>query len=114
MHQSTLQFVSHVGLTLDAISHGISGGERWSVGDVQSKLAAAFKEPDEWGPGTVIDICRGSPAEGYDSNSGCRRTPHSSVTKVEMLCTQGTFAIFRLCTMGCAVPLAMGCVAHRA
>ena len=33
------------------------GGERWSVGDVQSKLAAAFKEPDEWGPGTVIDIC---------------------------------------------------------
>jgi acetolactate synthase I/II/III large subunit len=58
MHQSTLQFVSHVGLTLDAISHGISGGERWSVDDVQSKLAAAFKEPDEWGPGTVIDICR--------------------------------------------------------
>mgnify|MGYP006127699671 FL=1 len=108
MHQSTLQFVSHVGLTLDAISHGISGGERWSVGDVQSKLAAAFKEPDEWGPGTVIDICREVlPRDTVATvDAGAHRILLSQ--KWKCFAPKELLQSSALCTMGCAVPLAMG------
>ena len=62
MHQSNLQFVSHVGLTLDALSAGTEATPSWSDGkidEVQDSLTTAFAEPEEWGPGVVIDICRG-------------------------------------------------------
>ena len=111
MHQSSLQFVSHVGLTLDAISEGVATTPSWSGGktnEVRDRLTSAFAETDAWGPGVVIDICREMlPRDTVATvDSGAHRILLSQ--KWHCYAPKGLLQSSALCTMGCAVPLAMG------
>jgi acetolactate synthase-1/2/3 large subunit len=111
MHQSTLQFVSDVGMTLDAISTGISGRQTWSSGEntsAKKALALAFAEEAEWGPGVIMDICREElPRDAIATvDSGAHRILLSQ--KWRCYHPKGLLQSSALCTMGCAVPLAMG------
>ncbi|WP_299851959.1 thiamine pyrophosphate-binding protein [uncultured Roseovarius sp.] len=111
MHQSSLQFVSHVGLTLDALSNGIATMPSWSGGktdEVRDRLTSAFAETDAWGPGVVIDICRDMLPESTVAtvDSGAHRILLSQ--KWRCYAPKGLLQSSALCTMGCAVPLAMG------
>ncbi|WP_170430209.1 thiamine pyrophosphate-binding protein [Ruegeria arenilitoris] len=111
MHQSSLQFVSHVGRTLDAISNGVAAKSRWSDGKINSvrkSLTSAFAETEVWGPGTVIDICREVlPKETVATvDSGAHRILLSQ--KWSCYAPKGLLQSSAFCTMGCAVPLAMG------
>lgn len=111
MHQSTLQLVSHVGLTLDALSDGIATTPSWSGGKVdvvRDSLTTAFAETEAWGPGVVIDICRDMLPKNTVAtvDSGAHRILLSR--KWQCYAPKGLLQSSALCTMGCAVPLAMG------
>lgn len=111
MHQSTLQLVSHVALTLDALSDGVATTPSWSGGRidvVRDTLTTACSETEAWGPGVVIDICRDvllkNTVATVDSGA------HRILLSQKWLCfaPKGLLQSSALCTMGCAVPLAMG------
>lgn len=111
MHQSSLQFVADIGMTLEALSDEITPCDTWSGGKieaVQTALAQAFAEPGAWGPGTVIDICRDVlPRDAVaTADSGAHRILLSQ--KWRCYHPRGLLQSSALCTMGCAVPLAMG------
>ena len=111
MHQATLNFVADTGATLNALSHGIVSQETWAAGEVATAKAAlsqAFPTDDQWGPAAIVDECRkGLPEDVViTADSGAHRILLSQMwpcqTPREL--TQSS----ALCTMGCAVPLAMG------
>lgn len=111
MHQTSLSFLADTGATLDALSDGIKPRTTWpdgAPGQVRTALAKAFPTDDAWGPGGVIDTCRTvlPPDTIATVDSGAHRillsqmwTCHDPRT---LLQSSG------LCTMGCAVPLAIG------
>lgn len=111
MHHATLSFIAATGAALDALSQATTPQDTWTEGQVpalKAALTAAFPTDEPWGPGAVIDTCRKAmpPDTIATVDSGAHRimlsqmwacpTPHS------LLQSSG------LCTMGCAVPLAMG------
>jgi acetolactate synthase-1/2/3 large subunit len=111
MHQATLNFVSDCAATLAALSSGQSTKSTWAGGELtaaKSALAMAFPNDDKWGPAAVIDTCRKIlPAGTLASvDSGAHRILLSQMWTCEAprALTQST----ALCTMGCAVPLAIG------
>lgn len=111
MHQATVNFVTDCAATLTALSVGISARETWTDGRIaaaKSALSAAFPADDVWGPAAVIDECRRAlPASALASaDSGAHRILLSQM----WTCTEprGLMQSSGLCTMGCAVPLAIG------
>ncbi len=111
MHQSTLNFVADCAATLQALSDGTAPHDTWTGGEIEaarSALAAAFPTDPEWGPAAVIDTCRQvMPRNTLASvDSGAHRILLSQMW--------GTYAprdlmqSSALCTMGCAIPLAIG------
>jgi len=111
MHQASLNFIADTGSSLDTLTDGVSPVETWRDGEIaktQSQLAADFPIDEDWGPGAVINECR-------------KRLPNDTVATVDsgahriLLSQMWTCHEPRtllqssaLCTMGCAVPLAMG------
>ncbi len=111
MHQASLHFVAESGATLKALQSGVTAGDTWSGGEIETArvdLAEAFPTKETWGPAAVIDECR-------------RRLPQDTVATVDsgahriLLSQMWTCHAPRsllqstaLCTMGCAVPLAIG------
>ena len=111
MHQATLSFIADTGATLQALSAGATATETWTNGEiatVKSALSDAFPKNEEWGPGAVIDTCRTAlPADTIATvDSGAHRILLSQM----WTCTipRTLLQSSGLCTMGCAVPLAMG------
>ncbi len=111
MHQATLSFIADTGATLAALSEAIPPCNTWQGGEVaavKAKLAAAFPQDDEWGPAAVIAECRSAlPADAIATvDSGAHRILLSQMWACQeprtLLQSSG------LCTMGCAVPLAIG------
>lgn len=111
MHQATLSFLAHTGATLAALSDHLGPRAAWSDGEpgvVADALAKAFPRTDEWGPGAVIDTCRTVlPRNAIATvDSGAHRILLSQMwecyTPRTLLQSSG------LCTMGCAIPLAIG------
>ncbi|MEJ6396316.1 thiamine pyrophosphate-binding protein [Yoonia sp. 208BN28-4] len=110
MHQATLSFIADTGATLDAFSTA-APRKTW-VGDepAQTKnlLSKAFPQDDVWGPSGVIAACRDAlPADAIATvDSGAHRILLSQMWTCDaprtLLQSSG------LCTMGCAVPLAIG------
>ncbi len=111
MHQAGLNFVADTGATLAMISQGVVPVDTWNGGEVpavKQTLDAAFPQDDEWGAAGVIAQCR----ESLPSNtiatvdSGAHRILLSQMWSCAaprtLLQSSG------LCTMGVAVPLAMG------
>lgn len=111
MHQTTLSFVADTGATLAALSDGITAQDTWTSGEIdkiKQALAQAFPKDDPWGPAGVIAECRDVLPDDTIAtvDSGAHRILLSQMWACDaprtLLQSSG------LCTMGCAVPLAIG------
>ncbi len=111
MHQSSVNFVANTGATLNVLGADLPGGNTWPEGEitqVKAALAKAFPTDEAWGPAAVIDECRKAlPAETLaTADSGAHRILLSQMWPVSE--PRGLMQSSAFCTMGCAVPLALG------
>ena len=111
MHQAGMNLVAHCAPTLAALSEGVAPRATWpdgAPGETRAALARAFPRDDDWGPAAVIDECRRSlPRDALaTADSGAHRILLSQMW--ECYEPRGLMQSSALCTMGCAVPLAMG------
>lgn len=111
MHQSSLTFQAGVAESLTALSDGITPRATWPGGDpaaARAQLAEAFPQDAEWGPGAIVATTRAAlPASTIATvDSGAHRILLSQMWRCpeprSLLQSSG------LCTMGCAIPLALG------
>lgn len=113
MHQGGLNIIGHTGATLAALAEGTpaAGPATWTCGRpqaVRAALAAAFPETDDWGPAGVIAECRAVLPAGTlaSADSGAHRILLSQMWRCDE--PRGLIQSSGLCTMGCAVPMAIG------
>ncbi len=111
MHQATMNIVGACAPSLAAMAEGVTPRATWPGGEVvaaRDALAQAFPVADRWGAAAVIDEARRVLPEDTIAtvDSGAHRILLSQmwVTHHPRSVLQST----ALCTMGCAVPLAMG------
>ena len=111
MHQARLNIVGPCAPALAAIAEGVTASASWPGGEViasREALARAFPDDDPWGAAGVIDACRRTLPEDslITVDSGAHRILLSQMwtTHAPRTVLQST----ALCTMGCAVPLAIG------
>lgn len=111
MHQSTLNMIGDCAATVQALLPDVALAGVWSEGQfatVKSALNAAFPQPDCWGPAQVITTCQDVLPNDMlaTADSGAHRILLSQMWKCEFprALTQSS----GFCTMGCAVPLAIG------
>jgi len=111
MHQSTLSVIADCSASLEAIGAGIEPAHTWpdaEIAAVKTALATAFPTDDDWGPAAIIDTCRNTlPGDTVaTADSGAHRILLSQMWTCPT--PRGLLQSSALCTMGCAVPLAMG------
>ncbi|MEX0306618.1 MAG: thiamine pyrophosphate-binding protein [Ruegeria sp.] len=111
MHQAGLNLVADTSSTLEAIAKGNPARKTWSGGEpdqVKTALAQAFPTDEDWGPAAIIAETRITlpPETLATADSGAHRILLSQMWK----CTEerGLIQSSALCTMGCAVPMAIG------
>ncbi|WP_291727284.1 thiamine pyrophosphate-binding protein [Leisingera sp. F5] len=111
MHQAGLNFLTAIAPTLAALSKDTATRETWANGRpaaVKAALAEAFPHDDNWGPAGVIAECRATlpPETLATADSGAHRILLSQMWDCSE--PRGLIQSSGLCTMGCAVPLAIG------
>ncbi|NSY36714.1 thiamine pyrophosphate-binding protein [Leisingera sp. ANG59] len=111
MHQAGLNFLTAIAPTLEALSEGTNPRETWVNGRpaaVKSALAEAFPQDEGWGPAGVIAECRATlpPETLATADSGAHRILLSQMWHCQE--PRGLIQSSALCTMGCAVPMAIG------
>ncbi len=111
MHQAGLNFIADTGPSLRALSEGVAPRPTWEQGQIaatRSALATAFPVDENWGPAAVIDACRTHLPDTTLAtvDSGAHRILLSQMWQTYE--PRGLMQSSGLCTMGCAVPLAMG------
>lgn len=111
MHQATLSFIADTGATLAALSEGVPPCATWPDGEIEAvknALSVAFPRDEDWGPGAVIAECRDVlPADTIATvDSGAHRILLSQMWECSE--PRSLLQSTALCTMGCAVPLAIG------
>jgi acetolactate synthase-1/2/3 large subunit len=111
MHQAGLNFICDCATALHSIGDGTAPRQTWPQGEpgkVKAALARAFRTDEPWGPAAIIDTCRHHlPADTIaTADSGAHRILLSQM----WACTRPRRLLqsSALCTMGCAVPLAIG------
>nr|WP_321251830.1 thiamine pyrophosphate-binding protein [uncultured Ruegeria sp.] len=111
MHQAGLNLVADTAATLEAIAKGNPARATWPGGEpeqVKAALAQAFPMDDDWGPAAVIAESRAAlpPETLATADSGAHRILLSQMWE----CSEphGLIQSSALCTMGCAVPMAIG------
>jgi acetolactate synthase-1/2/3 large subunit len=113
MHQASLALVAALKPTLADLTRSGTATDRpkWpcaTPAQVRQELAAAFSTTDDWGPAGVIAQCRASLPETTlaTADSGAHRILLSQMWP----CAEPRALIQSsgLCTMGCAVPMAIG------
>lgn len=111
MHHASLSFVADTGATIAVLGAGLPERARWTGGEVpalKAALAEAFPQGEAWGPGAVIAEARDAlpPETVATVDSGAHRILLSQMWDCPaprtLLQSSG------LCTMGCALPLALG------
>ena len=117
MHRANISFVGDVGEGLKTLRKGISANSVWKNEEPQ-KVRRALKTTfsgdkksgtkEEWGPAAVIDVMRKAlPRNGVTTaDSGAHRILLSQ--QWECYEARSLLQSTALCTMGCAVPLAIG------
>ena len=90
----------------DGCAPKLGWGDR--IAETRASLREAFAPEPEWGPGVVIDTCRRMLPEGTlaSADSGAHRILLSQMWRCDA--PRDLVQSSGLCTMGCAVPLAMG------
>ncbi len=111
MHQATLNIVAPCAPTLAAIAQGVDARTTWADGEIaalKGALAGAFPLDGDWGPAAVIDTCqRILPRDTIaTADSGAHRILLSQMWRCAH--PRGLLQSSALCTMGCALPLAIG------
>lgn len=111
MHQAGLNLVADTGATLEAVAKGNPARATWPGGEpeqVRAALARAFPTDDVWGPAAVIAETRAAlPAETLaTADSGAHRILLSQMWGCSE--ERGLIQSSALCTMGCALPMAIG------
>lgn len=112
MHQAGLNFVADIGATLEAMAKGNPDHRQtWPGGEpeaVRSALAKSFPTEDDWGPAGIIAETRAAlPANTLaTADSGAHRILLSQMWQCSE--PRGLIQSSALCTMGCAVPMAVG------
>lgn len=111
VHQADLSFVCDVDAGLKALTEGLNGKRTWLGGEVatmKDALATAFPRDEDWGPAAVIDAARRAfPRDGFAAvDTGAHRILLSQ--QWECYAPRTLAQSTGLCTMGCALPLAMG------
>ena len=111
MHQATLNIIGNTPATLNALNAAATPRSVWADGQLKqtkSALAAAFPKDDAWGPAAVVDVCREElPRDTLATvDSGAHRILLSQMW--ECYAPRGLMQSSALCTMGCAIPLAIG------
>ncbi|WP_424984390.1 thiamine pyrophosphate-binding protein [Microbulbifer sp. S227A] len=111
MHRAGLNLVADTGATLEALAQGNRTEETWPEGEpeqAKQALALAFPADDDWGPAAVIDETRKALPRGTlaTADSGAHRILLSQMWTCHA--PRDLVQSSALCTMGCAVPLAIG------
>ncbi len=111
VHQSDISFVCDVGAGIEALTSGLNGKQTWPAGEIEimkQALLDAFPRDEDWGPAAVIDAARKAfPRDGFAAvDTGAHRILLSQQWEcyAPRTLTQST----GLCTMGCAVLMALG------
>lgn len=111
MHQAGVSFVCDIAAGLHALAEGVSPRDTWPKGEpaaAKETLAGAFGQNEAWGPAAIVETVRAAlPRNGVATvDSGAHRILLSQVwscfNERQLLQSTG------LCTMGCALPLAIG------
>ncbi len=111
LHHGTLDVVADVGATLEAMTVGVGGSSRWTpaeVAELRATARAPFRADEAWGPAAITDVARRVlPRETIaTTDAGAHRILFSQLWDAyaprTLLQSNG------LCTMGGAVPLALG------
>ncbi len=111
MHQASLNIIASIGATLNALADTPPAQSVWkNERPTQTKVAlnADFPQDNDWGPAGVISECQSVLPSNtlLSADSGAHRILLSQMWSCseprQLVQSSG------LCTMGCAVPLAMG------
>ncbi|SDG49274.1 acetolactate synthase-1/2/3 large subunit [Bosea robiniae] len=111
MHHSSLLLEGDVGMTLTRLSEERVAKASWPGGEpaaIRTAFRAAFAAPDGWGPHAVFETLRRAAPAGIiaTADSGAHRILLSQMWGCDgprrLLQSSG------FCTMGCALPLAIG------
>jgi len=111
MHQAGLSFVCNIAAGLDAVCDGVAPASTWDTArfdEVRTRLYKAFRVDEDWGPAAIVETVRKyMPRDGVATvDAGAHRILLSQVWQCYE--PQGLLQSTGLCTMGCALPLAMG------
>jgi acetolactate synthase-1/2/3 large subunit len=111
MHQAGLAFSGDVGASLKVVAAGIEPRAVWPGGEpgrIRAALRDALRVDEPWGPAAVVDEARqASPRNTIaTADSGAHRIVFSQIW--ESYVEGGVLQSSALCTMGCALPLALG------
>ncbi|NBB69814.1 MAG: thiamine pyrophosphate-binding protein [Alphaproteobacteria bacterium] len=111
LHHGALDVVADVGATLAALADGVEGRSSWTTEEVAERRAAArapFRPDEDWGPAAITEVARRVlPRDTIaTTDAGAHRILFSQLWRAyaprTLLQSNG------LCTMGGALPLAMG------
>lgn len=111
MHQASLSVIADTGAALEVLAQGTKAPKTWTCGtpdQTRAALAEAFPESEDWGPAAVIAEARAVMPTGTlaTADSGAHRILLSQMWRCDE--PRGLIQSSALCTMGCAVPMAMG------
>ncbi|MCV3272259.1 thiamine pyrophosphate-binding protein [Roseobacter sinensis] len=111
MHQASLSFIADCAASLGALSDGVTPRKTWENGRLQATkdaLAQAFPTAEDWGPAAIMDTCR--KVLPRDTLATVDSGAHRILLSQMWACYEprGLTQSTALCTMGCAIPLAMG------
>ncbi|OUS34561.1 acetolactate synthase [Rhodobacterales bacterium 56_14_T64] len=111
MHQAGLNFLTAITPTLAALSSDVAQRATWTEQQpqkAQTALATAFPMTDDWGPAAVIAETRDVMPDNTlaSADSGAHRILLSQMWDCHE--PRGLIQSSGLCTMGCAVPMAIG------
>lgn len=111
MHQAGLNIIADCSASLAAIGNDIPPQQTWpnnEISEAKAALATAFPTDTSWGPAAIVDTCAQVLPDDViaTADSGAHRILLSQM----WTCAQprGLLQSSALCTMGCALPLAMG------
>lgn len=111
MHQAGVSFMGDVGAGLDALNDSVNKSARWPAGEpaaTRTALQQAFAAEQDWGPGAIIEVTRR--ALPRDTVATVDTGAHRILLNQMWQCYEPRTLLQStgLCTMGCALPLAMG------
>lgn len=111
MHHAAWSVVCDIGAGLRVLGEDVTPRDTWpnqQLAGIRAGLAAAFDPGSEWGPAAVFAAARAvlPPETVVTTDSGAHR-----ILLSQMWCCplpRGLLQSSALCTMGCALPLAIG------